>query len=95
MSRRRLGRVVCCAVGILALVWSAGLPLAVEGETQTLRRPSLDGGAGRMSSASFALSGTVGQYDAGPFMRGATLSVRGGFHLAARSGAIFSDSFED
>ncbi len=95
MSPRRPSRVTCWAIGCFALGWSAGLSMAQESETQTLRRPSVDGGADRVSGATFELSGTVGQFDAGPIMRGGTLSLRGGFHITPRTGAIFSDGFED
>ena len=66
--------------------------------TYTVPRQSIDGGAQRATSATYALDGTVGQPDAGPVMSSATFSVRGGFHRAAASAQselIFANGFEN
>ena len=94
-----MNRRLCLAVAAIAATVAVGVALAQSSSaTYNVPRQSIDGGAQRASSASYSLSGTVGQADAGPAMSGATFSVRGGFHRSAAAGPqpdpIFANGFE-
>lgn len=87
------------ALGVVLLVPLPGIGLAQSSSsTYAIPRQSIDGGAGRATSASYVVHGTIGQPDAGPTMTSATYIVRGGFHRAAAGTALpdplFSDGFE-
>jgi hypothetical protein len=61
-------------------------------------RQSIDAGAGRATSASYTLNGTIGQPDAGATKTSASYTLRGGFHRAAPDAPLpdplFSNGFE-
>ncbi len=61
-------------------------------------RQTLDGGAARTASASYAVDASIGQPDAGAPMASASFALRGGFHRAAATGplpdGVFTDGFE-
>jgi hypothetical protein len=83
----------------LACTGSVGLVLAQSSSANfSAPRQSIDGGAQRASSATYGLTGMVGQPEAGPAMSSATFSVRGGIHRstgdAVPSEGIFRNSFE-
>lgn len=81
---------------------AALLPAAAFGQSSSasfqVPRQSIDGGAGRATSASYTLEGSIGQPDAGSTMTSASYSLRGGFHRAAPAEALpdplFSNGFE-
>ena len=84
---------------LAAMVAACGVGIAFaqsSSATYTIPRQSIDGGAKRATSATYALDGSVGQPDAGPVMSSATFSVRGGFHRAAsaQSDLILANGFE-
>jgi hypothetical protein len=61
------------------------------------QKSSMDGGGGRSKSASFALTGTVGQPDAGTQVAGsASFNHANGFwaRLVVMGDLIFNDGFE-
>jgi len=95
--RSPVGRLAAYCVAI-AIVATGAVFAQSSSATYSVPRQSIDGGAQRASSATYALNGTVGQPDAGPAMSGATFSVRGGFHRATASGPqpdpIFANGFE-
>jgi hypothetical protein len=77
----------------------AALPLGVHAQsastTYQVPRQSIDAGAGRASSATYNLNGTIGQPDAGAPMTSPSYQVRGGFHVAAPlPDRVFGDGFE-
>ena len=60
-------------------------------------RQSIDSGAGRATSASYSLNGSIGQPDAGARMTSASFRLAGGFHRANTvepGDNIFSDRFQ-
>lgn len=64
-----------------------GLPvLASSGGAFTLSWFTVDGGGGGSSGGSFALSGTIGQADAGGPLVGGSYEVDGGFWAGASAG---------
>jgi hypothetical protein len=86
-----------------ASLWLACLlPLAVLAQSSSasfqVPRQSIDGGAQRAASATYALVGTLGQPDAGSPAASATYTLNGGFHRAAPSGplpaSLFANGFE-
>ncbi len=93
-KRRAFGMTIAAAMALyagFALAQSSGGPYAIP-------RQSIDGGAQRASSSTYAISGSIGQADAGPAMSGPTFAVRGGFHVAAPSAPLpdplFANGFE-
>jgi len=85
----------------LALALLAAAPLLVLAQSASssfqIPRQSIDGGAALASSASFTLSGSIGQPEAGPMMTSAGYALRGGFHVATSAEAsdtLFSNGFE-
>lgn len=94
-SRIRLAIVAVATTAVL-LPWAV---LAQSGSASyQIPRQSIDGGAGRATSAAYTLHGTIGQSDAGATMTSASYTLRGGFHLAAPAAPLpdplFSDGFE-
>lgn len=60
-------------------------------------RQTIDAGAGRASSASYTLNGSIGQPDAGPGMSSGSFRLTGGFHRGSageREDRIFADRFQ-
>lgn len=61
-------------------------------------RQSIDAGATRSSSASYALDATIGQPDASPLMSSASYELRAGFHRLAMNAQLpdplFANGFE-
>lgn len=96
-SRSRTGlAIVAVATTAQLLPWAV---FAQSGSASyQIPRQSIDGGAGRATSASYTLNGTIGQPDAGATMTSASYTLRGGFHLAAPAAPLpdplFSDGFE-
>lgn len=78
------------------LLWSTAT--AQSSASYHIPRQSIDAGAGRSSSASYAMNATVGQPDAGATMTSASYSLHGGFQRAAPAGSlpdlIFANGFE-
>jgi hypothetical protein len=77
------------------------LPLAALAQSSSasfeVPRQSIDGGAARSTSASYALDGSIGQPDAGATSTSATYTLSGGFHRAAAApqpDALFANGFE-
>src|SRR5882724_11803507 len=65
---------------IFLLLASANLfAAAVQGQSYSLDWHKIAGGGGSSSSSQFALSGTIGQHDAGGPMTGGRFSLTGGF----------------
>jgi len=95
-------RVRCSLLALLALsaaiAWSMSAFAQSSSASYQIPRQSIDGGAGRATSATYSLSGTIGQPDAGSTMTSASYTLRGGFHLAAPAAPLpdplFSDGFE-
>lgn len=48
---------------------------------------TIDGGGGTSTGATYSISGTIGQPDAGPTMTGSTYAVTGGFWVGVGAGA--------
>lgn len=62
--------------------------------TFQIPRQTVDGGAATARSASFELTGAIGQPDAGAPANGGDFTVTGGFHRAARPDLLLRDGFE-
>ena len=85
-------RVLCLAVLLLALASAtAGPPSSASFQ---LPRQSLDAGAAAASSASFELSGAIGQPDANAPASGGNFTLSGGFHREAVADLLLRDGFE-
>jgi hypothetical protein len=89
------------AAGVLGLMLTMGPALALAqaaSATYQIPRQSIDGGAGRPTSALFTLETTIGQPDAGAAKTSASFSLRGGFQRVATAEAppevLFADGFE-
>lgn len=82
----------------LALLAPSGIALAQSSSASyEVARQSIDGGAQRAASASYAIEATIGQPDAGPATTGAGYELRGGFHRTATGPLpdfVFADGFE-
>lgn len=52
---------------------------------------TIDGGGGTSTGSSFALSGTIGQHDAGPMMSGGQFTLTGGFWAGAAAEPCVGD----
>jgi hypothetical protein len=86
------------AIAILGLI----LPLTAFAQASSasyqVPRQSIDGGAARSTSASYAINGAIGQPDAGATSSSASYTLSGGFHRAAAaaplSDALFANGFE-
>lgn len=94
-SSRRCRATVAATTALLLPV----LAFAQSGSASyQIPRQSIDGGAGRATSATYTLHGTIGQPDASPALTSASYTVRGGFHLAAPAAPLpdplFSNGFE-
>jgi hypothetical protein len=62
---------------LLALAFS--LSVAVNAQTYSIDWHTIDGGGGTSTGGVYAVSGTIGQPDAGPTMTNGQYSVTGGF----------------
>jgi hypothetical protein len=98
LRRQQRDRALLGALAIATtLVWWSSAT-GQSSASYEVPRQSMDGGAGRSSSASYELHATVGQLDAGAPMSSASFSLRGGFHRAAPAEAlpdlIFANGFE-
>lgn len=99
---RGSGRVRGTRVALIALGAVVSLPTLAPAQPASasyqIPRQSIDAGAGRATSASYTLDGTIGQSDAGAAMTSASYTLRGGFHRAAPAAPmpdpLFSDGFE-
>ncbi|MFN7552966.1 MAG: hypothetical protein ACK59M_15290 [Pseudomonadota bacterium] len=99
MTRQRASTGRTLAMVMLVAFGGAGVVLAQSSSTTySIPRQSIDGGTQRASSATYSVTGTVGQPDAGPAVSAATFTVRGGFHRASPAAplpdAMFSNGFE-
>jgi hypothetical protein len=95
LRRNALFALACAS----ALLLAPALALAQSGSASyQIPRQSIDGGAGRATSAAYRLHGTIAQLDAGATMTSASYTLRGGFHRAAPAAPLpdplFSDGFE-
>lgn len=92
-ATRRMAAVLLVSVG-----WTGTALAQSSSASFQIPRQSIEGGAGRATSATYTLNGTIGQPDAGAPMTSATFAVRGGFHRAAPAAPLpdplFSDGFE-
>ena len=68
---------VLLGILILLLITAGGVYAAVNGFA--LDWWTVDGGGGTSEGGDFAVSGTIGQPDAGPLMSGGDYAVTGGF----------------
>ena len=68
--------VVLVALALVSLVFGAR---SQADDGYDLSWFTVDGGGGKSSGGEYALSGTVGQFDAGAFMAGGEYSLVGGF----------------
>ena len=74
-------------------------PLLAQSSSSSYQIPrqSIDSGAGRATSASYSLNGSIGQPDAGARMTSASFRLAGGFHRANTvepGDDIFADRFQ-
>ncbi len=74
-----LGSILLCA---------GAAALAPDGGSFDLSWHSMDGGGGTSNSRAFALSGTIGQPDAGVVMTGGDFALTGGFWAAPGGGPV-------
>jgi hypothetical protein len=93
--RNALFSIACAS----ALLLAPALALAQSASASyQVPRQSIDAGAGRATSASYTLNGTIGQPDAGAIKTSASYTLRGGFHRAAPAAPLpdplFSNGFE-
>ena len=72
---------VLLGILILLLITAGGVYAAVNGFA--LDWWTVDGGGGTSEERDFAVSGTIGQSDAGPLMSGGDYAVTGGFWVGA------------
>lgn len=92
--RRGVG--ICVLLAVLAFGVVAVRAQSSSASFQVPRQ-SIDAGAGRASSASYSVQGTVGQPDAAGVATSATYALRGGFQRAVVAPAadpIFRNGFE-
>jgi hypothetical protein len=82
---------LACLLPLVALAQSSSASFQVP-------RQSIDGGAQRATSATYAVVGTLGQPDAGSPAASASYTLNGGFHRAAPNGPLpdplFANGFE-
>lgn len=64
------------------------------GAQQAVTRWTVDGGGGRSQDARYTLTGSIGQPDAVPLLKGGRYRLGGGFWAEVGAG-IFADGFED
>ncbi|MBX3726609.1 MAG: hypothetical protein KF823_11920 [Xanthomonadales bacterium] len=98
-TRQRLSIGTLVVALALSVVLSRPLAFAQpSSDSYTIPRQSIDGGAGRATSASHTLRGSIGQPDAGAPMSSASFSLRGGFHRLRAptepTDRIFANGFE-
>jgi hypothetical protein len=98
-GRRAFAHTLLALACTTALLLAPALALAQSGSASyQIPRQSIDGGAGRATSAAYTLHGTIAQPDAGATMTSASYTLRGGFHRAAPAAPLpdplFSDGFE-
>lgn len=67
----------------LALLVFATLPSIVFGQSFAISNSVIAGGGGASTNASYSVTGTIGQPDAGARMIGGSFAVEGGFWSAA------------
>ena len=77
-SQRSAVSVRTAALALAALLLALGASVA-QGQTFTIDWLTFDGGGGSSSAGIYAVSGTIGQPDAGPCMNGGNYSLAGGF----------------
>jgi hypothetical protein len=68
---------------LLLLTATLLLPLAGFAQQYKIDWWTIDGGGGTSTNGQYAISGTIGQPDAGPTMRGGNYAVTGGFWASA------------
>jgi hypothetical protein len=88
-------RVICTASMLLLLASPIGAQSGSAGFS--MPRQTLDGGAATASSATFDVTGALGQPDAAPPATSPGYSLSGGFHRQATTPAadlMLSDGFE-
>ena len=98
-GRRAFAHTLLALACTTALLLAPALALAQSASASyQIPRQSIDGGAGRATSAAYTLHGTIGQPDAGAIKTSASYTLRGGFHRAAPAAPLpdplFSDGFE-
>jgi len=87
------------AIGTLllgCLIWGVAQGQSNSASYQ-IPRQTIDAGAGRTSSASYTINGSIGQPDAGPGMSSGSFRLTGGFHRSSageRGDRIFADRFQ-
>ena len=92
----RIRVLTCLLVAVLACGAVAVHAQSASASFQ-IPRQSIDAGAGRASSATYTVHGTLGQPDATGVATSATYALRGGFHVevaAPLADPIFSNGFE-
>jgi len=68
-------------LSIVAFLWS--VTAASHAQQYSIAWSTIDGGGGTSTNATYALSGTIGQPDAGNAMTGGEYAIQGGFWTGA------------
>ncbi len=84
MVRRRVG--IPVMLMLIALLVVGSVAYAQGGSGYDLSWWTVDGGGGSLSNGSYALSGSVGQPDAGTALTGGNYTLVGGFWGAGAAG---------
>jgi len=71
---------------LMAAVAALALSASSASAQFSLTWYTIDGGGGTSSGGAFALSGTIGQHDAGPALTGGTFTLQGGFWVGGGTG---------
>lgn len=89
--RKRL--LILAVAGLLVLLAGGAMLQAQTGGGYDLSWFTIDGGGGSSSSASYSVSGTIGQPDAGT-LEGGSYELQGGFwHGGITGGLVESDLY--
>lgn len=89
----RLKVIVCVLLAVLAF---GNVAVRAQSSSASFQVPrqSIDAGAGRTSSPTYTLHGTLGQPEAAGAATSASYVLRGGFHVATPVDSIFRNGFE-
>lgn len=97
-STCRSGGLLAAAALVALIISGLSPPSAAQSSANyQMARQSIDGGAARSTSASYALNGSIGQPDAGATSSSASYTLSGAFHRNAAAplpDALFANGFE-